>query len=187
MTKPTTITLAAMRGKVRRIHPRVLIANTLLFQVASVLVAALWSAIVCGFNGWGVLPGLLMGAGAAGAGFLVVDGLVGLDVAIGTVGGAADDAGMGCIADPRFAGGRAGGNSFLGSDCGGGGGLGAYAGASQNGQVRGGNEGDLLGDAESLSPCFARDSRTSSAAGRQHPIAGVSRLDAFAGSRRIYC
>ncbi|HNT00212.1 MAG TPA: hypothetical protein PKL73_24840 [Polyangiaceae bacterium] len=67
MTKPTTITLAAMRGKVRRIHPRVLIANTLLFQVASVLVAALWSAIVCGFNGWGVLPGLLMGAGAAGA------------------------------------------------------------------------------------------------------------------------
>ena len=67
MGRPANITLAAARGRVRQIHPRVLIVNALLFQAAGLSMAALWTLVVCLSNGWGLLPGVLMATGAAAA------------------------------------------------------------------------------------------------------------------------
>ncbi len=71
MGRPANITLAATRARARGIHPRVLFVNTLLFNAAGGVLAALWAAGVSVASGWGLWPGLALGAGlAAGLGSL---------------------------------------------------------------------------------------------------------------------
>ncbi|MFW5738978.1 MAG: hypothetical protein ACOC1F_01285, partial [Myxococcota bacterium] len=65
MGRPANITLASARARARQIHPRVLLVNALLFNAASTAVALLWSVAICLVNGWGLLPGVFIAAGAA--------------------------------------------------------------------------------------------------------------------------
>lgn len=65
MGRPANITLAATRARARQIHPRVLIVNMMMFNAAGMGLAALWTAMVCMSNGWPLLAGVFMAAGAA--------------------------------------------------------------------------------------------------------------------------
>lgn len=57
--------MAATRARARQLHPRVLILNAMLFNGAGVALAVVWALLLSLMNGWGLLPGIFVAAGAA--------------------------------------------------------------------------------------------------------------------------